>query len=65
MSKQDPFVIARTFNAPLDRVWKAWTEPEQMAQWWGPKGFTASPPGLRSSVFTSSSSAASPTRMEG
>jgi uncharacterized protein YndB with AHSA1/START domain len=35
------FVISRTFNAPLDRVWKAWTEPEQMAQWWGPKGFAA------------------------
>ncbi|ODR96669.1 polyketide cyclase [Methyloceanibacter superfactus] len=35
------FVISRTFNAPLDRVWKAWTEPEQMAQWWGPKGFKA------------------------
>ncbi|MEZ5827015.1 MAG: SRPBCC domain-containing protein [Hyphomicrobiales bacterium] len=35
------FVISRTFNAPLDRVWKAWTEPEQMAQWWGPKGFEA------------------------
>jgi uncharacterized protein YndB with AHSA1/START domain len=35
------FIISRTFNAPLDRVWKAWTEPEQMAQWWGPKGFDA------------------------
>jgi uncharacterized protein YndB with AHSA1/START domain len=35
------FVISRTFNAPLDRVWKAWTEPEQMAAWWGPKGFKA------------------------
>lgn len=35
------FVISRTFNAPLDRVWRAWTEPEQMAQWWGPKGFKA------------------------
>ncbi len=33
------FNIRRTFNAPLDRVWKAWTEPERMAQWWGPKGF--------------------------
>jgi len=33
------FVISRTFNASLDRVWKAWTEPEQMAQWWGSKGF--------------------------
>lgn len=35
------FVISRTFNAPLDRVWKAWTEPKQMAAWWGPKGFKA------------------------
>jgi uncharacterized protein YndB with AHSA1/START domain len=35
------FIISRTFNAPLDRVWKAWTEPEQMAEWWGPKGFSA------------------------
>lgn len=35
------FVISRSFSAPLDRVWKAWTEPEQMAQWWGPKGFDA------------------------
>jgi len=33
------FVIKRTFNASLDRVWQAWTEPEQMAKWWGPKGF--------------------------
>lgn len=35
------FMISRSFNAPLDRVWKAWTEPEQMAAWWGPKGFKA------------------------
>ena len=41
MSDTPRFVIERTFNAPLDRVWKAWTEPKQMAQWWGPKGFKA------------------------
>ena len=41
MSDNPKFVIERTFNAPLDRVWKAWTVPEQMAQWWGPKGFEA------------------------
>lgn len=35
------FVIKRAFNAPLKRMWQAWTEPEQMAQWWGPKGFKA------------------------
>ena len=40
MSDAPKFVIKRTFNAPLDRVWKAWTELEQMAGWWGPKGFT-------------------------
>ncbi len=41
MSKQGTFVISRTFNAPLDRVWNAWTDPAQMAAWWGPKGFKA------------------------
>jgi uncharacterized protein YndB with AHSA1/START domain len=34
-----PFIISRTFNAPRDLVWKAWTEREHM-QWWGPKGVT-------------------------
>ena len=30
----------RVFDAPRDLVWKVWTEPEHIAQWWGPKGFT-------------------------
>ena len=34
-----PFVISREFDAPRDRVWQAWTEAEQLKQWWGPKGF--------------------------
>ena len=33
-----PFIISREFNAPRDLVWKAWTEREQFAQWFGPKG---------------------------
>ncbi len=33
------FVITRVFDAPRERVWKAWTESERLAQWWGPKGF--------------------------
>ena len=33
-----PFVIERTLDAPRDVVWKAWTEAERLAQWWGPKG---------------------------
>lgn len=30
--------IERTFNAPLKLVWDAWTNPEHIAAWWGPKG---------------------------
>ncbi|MBD1880698.1 SRPBCC domain-containing protein [Coleofasciculus sp. FACHB-T130] len=33
-------VITRVFNAPRELVFKAWTDPEHVAQWWGPKGFT-------------------------
>lgn len=33
-------VIARVLDAPRERVWKAWTQPEHVAQWWGPDGFT-------------------------
>jgi uncharacterized protein YndB with AHSA1/START domain len=32
------FVISRTFDTPRELVWKAFTEPERMEQWWGPKG---------------------------
>jgi uncharacterized protein YndB with AHSA1/START domain len=30
--------LKRTFSAPLKLVWEAWTQPEHIAQWWGPKG---------------------------
>jgi uncharacterized protein YndB with AHSA1/START domain len=33
-------VITRVFDAPRELVWKAWTDPKHMAQWWGPQGFT-------------------------
>ena len=32
-------MISRTFNAPRDLVWKCFTDPERMKEWWGPKGF--------------------------
>jgi uncharacterized protein YndB with AHSA1/START domain len=35
------FIISRTFNAPRELVFKAWTDPEMVKQWWGPEGFTA------------------------
>jgi hypothetical protein len=33
-SSDRKFVITRTFDAPRDPVWKAFTESERMAQWW-------------------------------
>ena len=32
--------IARTLRAPRPLVFRAHTEPEELAKWWGPKGFT-------------------------
>jgi uncharacterized protein YndB with AHSA1/START domain len=34
-------VITRIFDAPRALVWKAWTDPKYVMQWWGPKGFTS------------------------
>ena len=39
-TKIQPFVISRVFDAPRDLVWKCFTDPEHMKQWWGPKGVT-------------------------
>jgi uncharacterized protein YndB with AHSA1/START domain len=33
-------VVTRVFDAPRELVWKAWTDPQYVKQWWGPKGFT-------------------------
>jgi len=38
--KQD-IVLTRVFDAPRELVWKAWTEPERVKQWWGPKDYTS------------------------
>lgn len=32
--------FTRTFAAPRQLVWDAWTDPDQIAQWWGPRGVT-------------------------
>ncbi len=34
----EEFVTSRVFEAPRALVWKAFTEPERLEQWWGPKG---------------------------
>jgi uncharacterized protein YndB with AHSA1/START domain len=33
-------VLTRTFEAPRELVFQAWTDPKHMALWWGPDGFT-------------------------
>lgn len=40
MTEKD-ILITRSFDAPKERLWKAWTEPEHFMRWWGPKGFSA------------------------
>jgi uncharacterized protein YndB with AHSA1/START domain len=36
---QGELVISRLFDAPRSLVFKAWTDPEHLAHWWGPQGF--------------------------
>ena len=38
--------ITRVFDAPRALVWRAWTDPAMMANWFGPRGFTSSVPEL-------------------
>jgi uncharacterized protein YndB with AHSA1/START domain len=39
--KKRDLVVTRLFNAPLSLVWKAWSDPSYVMQWWGPEGFTS------------------------
>ena len=32
--------FVRTYHAPRQLVWDAWTDPDQIAQWWGPRGIS-------------------------
>jgi uncharacterized protein YndB with AHSA1/START domain len=38
-SNSNEIRIIRLYDAPLKMVWDAWTDPQQLAQWWGPRGF--------------------------
>ena len=40
-NEKERMVVTRVFDAPRALVWKAWTDPQYVMQWWGPKGFTA------------------------
>jgi uncharacterized protein YndB with AHSA1/START domain len=37
-NKQD-LVITRVFDIPVELVWKAWTDPKLVMQWWGPANY--------------------------
>ena len=39
-NKSNELKITRIYDAPVKAVWDAWTDPQQVAQWWGPRGFT-------------------------
>ena len=32
--------INRVLDAPIALIWEVWTQPEHIAKWWGPNGFT-------------------------
>jgi uncharacterized protein YndB with AHSA1/START domain len=34
------FEVSRVIDAPRERVFEAWTDPDQLAKWWGPAGFS-------------------------
>jgi uncharacterized protein YndB with AHSA1/START domain len=40
-SEERAISITRVFDAPRELVFKAWTDPNRMKRWWGPKDFTA------------------------
>lgn len=33
-------LLTRTLDAPVELVWEVWTQPEHLANWWGPNGFS-------------------------
>mgnify|MGYP001209456275 FL=1 len=40
IAKNTELSFSRVFDAPRALVWKAWTDPSHIEQWWGPNGFT-------------------------
>jgi uncharacterized protein YndB with AHSA1/START domain len=40
-SSRPASVVTYVFDAPRELVWKAWTDPEHLMHWWGPRGFTS------------------------
>jgi uncharacterized protein YndB with AHSA1/START domain len=43
-------LFTRVFEAPRALVWRAWTDPERLAKWWGPDGFSITTHGMQFKV---------------
>jgi uncharacterized protein YndB with AHSA1/START domain len=41
VKKTIDLVVIRIIDAPIERVWKAWIDPEHVMRWWGPTGYTS------------------------
>jgi uncharacterized protein YndB with AHSA1/START domain len=39
--EQRTLTITRIFDAPREAVWNAWTDPEHVMRWWGPRAYTS------------------------
>jgi uncharacterized protein YndB with AHSA1/START domain len=39
-SRMKDVLVSRVFDAPRARMWKPWTDPEDVKRWWGPGNFT-------------------------
>jgi len=40
MTNDKEVTFERTYDAPAEKVWRAWTDPEQLKRWWGPDNVT-------------------------
>jgi uncharacterized protein YndB with AHSA1/START domain len=48
--KEKSILVSRTFTAPLEKVWRAYTESELLEQWWAPKPWKAETKSMNFSV---------------
>lgn len=39
--RREDLIVTRIIDAPLELVWRAWTDPEHVIRWWGPKYYTS------------------------
>jgi uncharacterized protein YndB with AHSA1/START domain len=40
MENKKELILERAYNVPRESVWKAWTDPKMLKQWWGPDNVT-------------------------